>query len=109
MAKIGPVAQQQINNLAAHYRRINRPAAVRNLRAAVATVLRKIDQPDTRSRQFPATYSGLAALNMSWIREHDYWFSYGKASDGTMTIANVIYDRNDIPAHAQPFQETVIA
>lgn len=107
MARIGPVARTQIANLAAHYRRLNRPEAVRNLRAAVAEVLRKIDQPNTRARRSPATYSGLAALNMFWIRQHIYWFSYGKASDGVMTIANVIWDRADIPTHAQPFQESV--
>jgi hypothetical protein len=34
-----------------------------------------------------------------------YWFGYGVASDGIVTIANVIWESADIPSRVEPFSE----
>jgi plasmid stabilization system protein ParE len=102
MARIGQTAQKQINDLVDYYLDHNRPEAIDNLRAAVVTALARVELPSTRPRRFPATYSGLASLGMLWLREHVYWFGYGKAADGVTTIVNVIHESANIPARVEP-------
>ena len=101
---MGRTARRQIRELGLHYLSLSRPEAVNNLHAAVEAALAKIDEPATRPRRFPAAYSGLASLDMLWIKQHSYWFGYVKGPNGVMTIANVVYQSANIPARVEPFQ-----
>ncbi len=104
MARIGPTAQKQIDDLVDYYLDHNRPEAVDTLRAAVVIALARVELPATRPRRFPATYRGLGSLGMNWLRDHVYWFGYGKASDGVTTIVNVIHVSANIPARVEPMR-----
>lgn len=104
MARISQTASRQIDDLVDYYLSLDRLEAT-NLRNAIATVLAKIDRPRTRFRNFPASYSSLSELNMLWIKQHVYWIGCIRDSNGVMVVANVIYERANIPSRVQPFNE----
>lgn len=42
---------------------------------------------------------------MLWIKQHVYWIGCIRDSNGVMVVANVIYERANIPSRVQPFNE----
>lgn len=71
-----PTARRHVNELIAHYRRIRRPEAIRNLHAALAKLEAMIEAGSARPRDFPATYRNLARDGRVWLREGIYWIAY---------------------------------
>jgi hypothetical protein len=71
-----PTARRHVNDLIAHYRKIRRPEAIRNMHAALAKVEAMIEGRAARPRDFPATYRALARDGRAWLREGIYWVAY---------------------------------
>lgn len=105
MARIGPTAQRQIDDLATYYWAHDRIEALERFRRAVWEALNQVDDPATCGRSHPANYGRAVSRGVSWLKIHIYWFGYGQAADGAMTISNVIWQGADIPNRIAPFDE----
>lgn len=88
MAKIAETARRQINDLKNDFRQKQRPEAIWNLRQAIIAAEAAVDDPNTRYRTYPATYTSLSRPGVRWINLRVYWISY-KRSKGEMVITNV--------------------
>ena len=71
-----PEARRQVDDLAEHYERKQRPEAVRNLGAALARAETLIENRASRARAFPATYRSLARPGRAWLKEGIYWIAF---------------------------------
>ncbi len=71
-----PEARRQVRELIGHYRKKQRPEAIRNLDAALARAEAALESGPTRPRMFPATYRDLARPDRAWLKEGIYWIAY---------------------------------
>ncbi len=57
-----------------------RPEAIRNLRAALATAEAEIEAGAPRARLFPGTYRRLARPDRAWLKQAIYWIAYAQTN-----------------------------
>jgi len=71
--KPSDTARRQVNGLRRHYRRKQRPEALRNLSAALRAAPGSI--AEGKSLAAPRPYPGLAAENEAWVYAAPYWIA----------------------------------
>jgi hypothetical protein len=89
--RLARTARTQISGLARHYRDLDRPKAVANLRAPERIELR-------RGPFFPALrpYPNLTPPGWLWLKEGPNWIAYVSDSGGAL-IQAVFHEAADIP------------
>ncbi len=80
MIDYSPTARRHIRELTSHYKKKQRPEAIRNLRAALASAEGEIAKGLGRHRSFPATYRILARPNRAWLKVAIYWIAYERTN-----------------------------
>ena len=96
MRALGPRAEWQVDDLLAHFERINRPEATRNLIRALRQAAARIERAPDAGLPAPRPYPALASLGLRWIKEGAYWISY-TYDGGDPVIAGVFHEAADIP------------
>lgn len=91
--KLSDTARTQVDDLRRHYRRRQRPEALRNLSAALRVVPRLI--AEGKSLAAPRPYPDLAAEGEAWVYAVPYWIAYSLTRPPV--ILAVFFDQADIP------------
>lgn len=87
MIPLSPEAEKQLDEVLAHYERLGRPEATRNLIAALEDAVARIEQAPEAGLTAPRPYPSLASLGLKWVRQ---------GGDGPI-VAGVFYVSADIP------------
>ncbi len=95
MLGFSPEAARQVAELSAHYRRKERPEAVRNLRVALETASDRIRRAPDAGLTAPRPYPEVAHAGERWVKQGRYWLAYS-LTDPPMFLA-VVYDQADLP------------
>jgi plasmid stabilization system protein ParE len=93
---LSPEAEAQLDGLMAHYERLERIEAARNLLRALQSASARIERQPEAGLTAPRPYPLLASLGFRRIKEGAYWIAYGNASDGPV-IAGIHHDTSNIP------------
>lgn len=91
--KLSDTARRQIDDLRCHYRRRQRPEALRNLSAALRAAPRML--AEGKSWAAPRPYPDLAAEGEAWVYAAPYWIAYSLTRPPV--ILAVFFDQADIP------------
>ena len=96
MIRLSRTARAQVSSLANHYAALDRPEAVRNLRAILTRAGERIEA--RRGRFFPAPrpYPNLTRPGWLWLKEGPYWIAYTPDPGGAV-IQVVFHEAADIP------------
>jgi len=92
---LSPSAQDDIQQLARFYAERERPAAIRNLAAAVARAAVRIERDPAAGLAAPRPYPKLAKPGRAWVKEGPYWIAY--ATTNPPVISGVFHEAADIP------------
>ena len=95
MIALSPEAEDQIDDLLAHYENLGRVEATRNLLAALQNALEKSENAVTDALPAPRPYPELSTFDLKWIKEGGYWFAYSQTKPPI--IAAVFYEASNIP------------
>jgi plasmid stabilization system protein ParE len=93
--RLSQKAREQIASLAEHYDALDRPGAVRNLRAAITQAGLRIEAQQGLFFPAPRPYPGLIRAGWIWLKEGPYWIAYTMEPDGAV-IQVVFYETADI-------------
>lgn len=96
MIALSPNAQDDIQQLARFYAERERPAAIRNLAAAVARAAARIQRDRAAGLAAPRPYPKLAKPGRTWVKEGPYWIAY--TTTDPPVISGVFHESADIPA-----------
>ena len=96
--RLSDTARRQVDDLRRHYRRRQRPEALRNLAAALRAAPRLIT--DGKSMVAPRPYPCLAATGEAWVHAVPYWIAYSLAKPPV--ILAVFFDQADVPGRFKP-------
>ncbi len=88
-------AQEQIAALEAHFERLGRPEATRNLLEALIEAERFITQRPERGLQAPRPYPSLVREGRLWVKARRLWVWYAPMEPPV--IYSVFFDSADIP------------
>jgi plasmid stabilization system protein ParE len=94
-------AERQARALFRHYIEKDRPAAHRNLAAAIRIAARRIASAPHDGAPFPHPYPGMARWEFRWIKVHRYWFAWSTAK-GYPVLTNILHDESDMPRRIAP-------
>lgn len=97
MVSLSPIAQGHLDDLILHYELKGRPAATRNLMAAVEAARRRIGRSPAAGLTAPRTYPKLKRPGLKWVHEKSYWFAYTYTDEAPAIIVGIYYDKADIP------------
>jgi hypothetical protein len=92
-------AERQID-LIAHYRKIDRAEAVRNLLLALQEAEARIERDSAAGLPAPRPYPQLARRGRAWIKARRYWINY--ATGHEPTIVAVFFETANIPSRMGP-------
>jgi plasmid stabilization system protein ParE len=92
---LGPRAEQQVDDLLAHYEPLGRPEASRNMQRALRSAVGRIERVPEAGLWAPRPYPVLSYLGLRWIKEGRYWIAYTPGPDPV--IAGVFHESADIP------------
>jgi plasmid stabilization system protein ParE len=81
--------------LIAHYEKLDRPAATRNLLAAVEAAQQKIAANPAAGLPAPRVYPKLRKPGRRWVKSGRYWISYTETTPPI--ISGVFFETVDIP------------
>jgi plasmid stabilization system protein ParE len=88
-------AEAQVDALIAHYERLGRGSASRNLLSALEVAATRIQASPLSGLPTPRPYPTLSRPGRLWVQVRPYWIAY-TISDPIVIIA-VIYDTANIP------------
>jgi plasmid stabilization system protein ParE len=91
-----PEAQRQLQDLIVHYESLDRPAATRNMMAAVEAAKERIISSPAAGLSAPRPYPELKKLGRIWMKEGRYWISYSPTHPPAIT--GVFFETVDIPS-----------
>ncbi len=96
MIRLSLVARTQVSGLTKHYRDLDRPEAIANLRAVVARAAERIEKGRGPFFPGPRPYPNLKRQGWLWLKEGPYWIEY--VSDPAGGVIQVIFhEAADIP------------
>jgi plasmid stabilization system protein ParE len=93
---LSPKAQNDLERLLAHYERLERVAAARNLLAALERAKLRIAQGPEAGLPAPRPYPKLRRSGRRWMIEGSYWISY--QTGNPPVISGVFYVTANIPS-----------
>lgn len=96
MVSLSHEARQQVADLVWHFEHRDRPEAVRNLRAAIAEAVRRIESQRGPFFPAPRPYPRLQMPQWRWLKERRYWIAFTHHDDQWVVVA-VFYEAADIP------------
>ena len=96
--RLSDAARRQVDDLRRHYRRRQRPEALRNLAAALRDAPRLVAEGN--GLPAPRPYPGLAAEGEAWVHAPPYWIAYSLAPP-PMILA-VFFDQADVAGRFRP-------
>ena len=96
MIPLSRTARSQISSLARYYADLDRPEAVRNLRAIVARAGERIEAGRGQFFPAPRPYPNLTRSGWRWLKEGPYWIAYVPDSEGAV-IQVVFHEAADMP------------
>jgi plasmid stabilization system protein ParE len=90
-------AERQLDALVAHSEPLARPAATRNILAAVQTASDRIEA-GAAGLPAPTPYPETArrGLGFRWIKQGAYWFAFAREGS-KLIITGIFYETADIP------------
>jgi len=94
--RISRTADGQIQELVAHYARLERPEAVRNLRFVIARASTRIETQRGPFYPAPRPYPTLTRDGWQWLHERPYWIGFTALPVGAV-IQVVFHDTANIP------------
>jgi len=94
--RLSRAAQEQLSGLATYYDGLDRPEAVRSLRAAVGRAGERIEAQRGPFFPAPRPYPKLARPGWLWLKEASYWIAYANDAQGSV-IRAVFFETADIP------------
>lgn len=94
-------ADRDIADFERHYKRLDRPEAIDNMRAAVDSAVDRIATDKARFLSAPRPYPSLANLGLLWTLSGRYWLSILVEVD-VAVITGVFFDEADIPGRIKP-------
>jgi plasmid stabilization system protein ParE len=94
MIPLGAAAEAHVDALMAHYERLGRVEAIRNLLAALEAVSARIEQGKESGLPAPRPYPSLTRSNVRWLKEGTYWIAFARSPD---IIVQVFYATANIP------------
>jgi plasmid stabilization system protein ParE len=89
-------ARAQVSSLASYYEDLERPEAVRNLRAIIARASERIEAQRGLFLPAPRPYPNLSRPGWRWLKEGSYWIAYSSEPGGA-AIQVVFHETADIP------------
>jgi plasmid stabilization system protein ParE len=89
-------ARTQVFDLANHYAALDRPEAVRNMRAIVARAGERIEAQRGPFFPAPRSYPNLTRPGWLWLKEGPYWIAFVSRPDGAV-MQVVFHEAADIP------------
>lgn len=95
MIRLTPEAEAQVEDLMRHYERLERPAATRNLVAALEHASDRITDAGEAGLPAPRPYPSLTRFGFRWIKVGAYWIAFEIAN--VPIIVGVFYESSDIP------------
>jgi len=101
LAELSPTARLQVSALRLHYETLERPAAIRNLMAAIADAASRIDKAPDRGLASPRPYPGLRRPGWRWLKAGPYWFANIEGESGAV-ITGIFHESADIPNRIDP-------
>lgn len=96
MIRLSRTARAQVSNLANYYDGLDRPEAVRNLRATIAKAGERIEAQRGPFFPTPRPYPNLTRPAWLWLKEGPYWIAYVSDSHGAV-IQAVFHEAADTP------------
>jgi len=94
--RLSRAARTQVSGLAKHYDERERPEAVRNLRACLASAAVRIEKHLGLFYPAPRPYPDLTRAGWVWLKEGPYWIAFVSDRRGSIIVA-VFYEAADIP------------
>jgi len=94
--RLSRAARAQVSNLASYYDGLDRPEAVRNLRAIIARAGERIEAQRGLFFPAPRPYPNLSRPGWLWLKEGPYWIAYASDPRGAV-IQVVFHEAADIP------------
>ncbi len=88
-------AEAHIKGLILHYESLDRPAATRNMMAAVEAAKERIARAPAVGLSAPRPYPQLKKFGRLWLKEGRYWISYSPTNPPAIT--GVFFETVDIP------------
>ena len=99
MIPLTPEAEAQLDDLLAHFERLERPRASRNLILTLEDAAARIEHAPHEGLPAPRPYPSLARLGFLWTKSGQYWIAHMVLDSGPI-IAGVFHDTADIPNRA---------
>ncbi|MEJ0045674.1 MAG: hypothetical protein WDN04_05800 [Rhodospirillales bacterium] len=96
MIRLSRTARAQVSSLTSHYRNLDRPEAVRNLRNTIAKAAERIEAQRGPFFPAPRPYPNLTRTGWLWLKEGPYWIAYGTDTAGPIIHA-LFHEAADIP------------
>ncbi|MEA1650211.1 type II toxin-antitoxin system RelE/ParE family toxin [Nitrospirillum sp. BR 11164] len=93
--RLSPRAEAQVDALIAHYERLGRLAATRNLLVALEMAALRIETSPFAGLPAPRPYPTLAKAGRLWLHAGSYWVAYTITEPAV--IQAVIHDTANIP------------
>jgi plasmid stabilization system protein ParE len=90
-------AREQVSSLSNYYSDLDRPEAVRNLRAIIAKAIERIEAQRGLFFPAPRPYPNLRRQGWIWLKQGPYWIAYASDREGAV-IRAIFHETADIPS-----------
>jgi plasmid stabilization system protein ParE len=91
---LGAAAEAHVDGLIAHYERLERVEAIRNLMNALEAASERITRGTEPGLPAPRPYPSLTRPNVRWLKQGAYWIAFTREPD---IIVQVFYAAANIP------------